>query len=278
MFMRNLLLIFTLLQLSLSGVCQFSDNADIREKFSYEIIQIDEFIDRFNFNNDTKLLKYLSENNPDLVLNRKLFMKTLFDKYSDHLKNKEVLLTSFTDFVCSTNHPRFLNFYDKDWYAQVNCIIEYNNKRDTAKLILTNQMNADSSSKWVITAVSSSLLQLPASADSTTLMTPVSHGTDFITLHNIFKDGKNIRNYLASDFAADELSFLAYLMFANQIRLIEISSVKYHFLQIPHWAFTVEYLNRKELNSGWLITDLNYLNNDDKKDYKRDKLFIQTCQ
>jgi len=116
------------------------------------------------------------------------------------------------------------------------------------------------------------LLEFPISKDSMVIMSPVSHGTGFISLHNVFKDGKNIQNYITEDFVLDEFTYLVVLMNYNKILLKEVSSTKYHFLQIPGWAFTLEYINRKGLKSGWLLTDLKRLSQNEKEIYKRDIL------
>ena len=273
MFLRIFVFFSVYLTFYISGKSQFS-NQDVKEKFNYEIIQVEEFIERFNFDNNTKLLQYLNSNNPDLMLERKVFMTSLFDQYGNQFDNKQYLVNGFIDFVCNENNPKFLSFYDGNWYAEVECILEFQDQQKPARLTLVSQVDADSSSKWVIAGVQSDLLNLPESKDSLRIMTPVSHGTGFISLHNIFKDGENVKNYLQDDFSPDELTSLALMMYFNTLKLIEVSEITYHFLQIPHYVFTLEYINRKELNSGWLITNLFYMNQNEKKEYKKDKLNI----
>jgi len=249
---------------------QFTNNKQIREKFNYEIIQLDEFIDRFNFDNDTKLLKYLANNYPDISIERKGFLITLFDNFD--IDYHESLIKTFIDFVCDSANPQYLNFYNNGWYAEVNCIMELNQRVDTGKIILKNQFNNDSSSKWVITGVNSDILVLPESKDTMKIITPVSHGTDFITLYDVFKDGANIQNYIVDDYPIDELTYFMTLIHYNKIKLKQVNKVTYHFLQIPGWAFTIDYYNRKELNSGWLISELSQMNNVDKENYVKEVL------
>jgi len=270
--MRNIVVLILIVSLSHVSKSQFTNNEQIREKFNYEIIQLDEFIQRFNFNNDTKLLKYLKENYPDLSIDRKGFLITLFDNYDIH--RQDSLINIFIDYVCDTTNPQYLNFYDHDWYAEVNCVFEYQHSIDTGKIILKNQFNNDSSSKWVISGISAKMLELPESKDSMKIMSPVSHGTGFIALYDVFKDGTNIQNYISKDYSPDTLTYFITLIYFNKIKLRQVNEVKYHFLQIPGWTFTVEYFNRKELNSGWLISDLARMNNIEKVKYKKEVLRI----
>ena len=61
------------------GMSQFNDNFLIREKFYFEVGQIEEFIERFNFEDKTKLLNYLDINQPDMEISRLDFLYTLFE-------------------------------------------------------------------------------------------------------------------------------------------------------------------------------------------------------
>ncbi|MCD4698814.1 MAG: hypothetical protein K8S16_21490 [Bacteroidales bacterium] len=276
MLIKNIAVVLLVIISCRLSQAQFNNNLEVREKFAYEIIQIEEFIQRFNFDNNTKLLKYIKENNPDIAIDRKLFMNTLFENH--YFENEKILINDFIDFTSDTANPVYLSFYDNNWFAEVICILEYQNQIDTANLILKNQSNADSSSKWIITGASSKLLEFPDSKDSMKIMSPVSHGTDFIALYNVFKDAKNVQNYITKDFTIDEFTYLVTLMYLNKINIKEVSSTKYHFLQIPNWAFTIEYINRNELNSGWLITGLSRLNQKEKKSYKKKILNIYNSE
>ncbi len=254
------------------GMSQFNDNFLIREKFYFEVGQIEEFIERFNFEDKTKLLNYLDINQPDMEISRLDFLYTLFDTFDTTFDKPRA--EAFINNVIDSVNPQYLNFYDNHWYAEVNCIFELNGDSDEGKLILKNQFKQDSSSKWVITGVSSDLLKFPDSKDSLKILSPVSHGTDFIALYDILQDGDNIQNYITNDYSFDTLTYFISLVHFNKIRIKQIDKVKYHFLQIPKWIFTVEYFNRKGLSSGWLISDLNRTSSEEKENYKIDVLKI----
>jgi len=251
---------------------QFSDNFLIREKFYFDVGQIEEFIERFNFEDKTKLLNYLSINQPDMEISRMDFLYTLFDTYDTTFDKS--LAEAFINNVNDSVNPQYLNFYNNDWYAEVSCIFELNGSTNEGKLILKNQFKADSSSKWVITGVSSDILKFPDSKDSTKILSPVSHGTDFIGLYNILNDGENVQNYISSDHTFDTLTYFISLVHFNKIKLKRVNKVKYHFLQIPKWIFTVDYFNRKGHSSGWLISNLYRTNLEEKENYKIEVLKI----
>ncbi len=270
--MRYVLLGFLYIFINQSVKSQFEDDFLIREKFFFEVGQIEEFQERFNFDGKTKLLKYLKAEQPELEINREDFLVSLFD--TSNVTFDPSLAKVFIDIVNDSVNPYYLDFYDNGWYAEVHCIFEYNGSSDSGKLILKNQFNADSSSKWVIAGVSSALINTPKSKDPLKILSPVSHGTDFIALYDIMQDGDNIQNYIANDYSIDTLTCFISMVHNNKIRLQQIYKVKYHFLQIPKWIFTVDYFNRKELSSGWLISGLERVKKEEKKKYKADILKI----
>ncbi len=271
--MRGLLLFSLVIFICQLTTAQFDDDLVFKERFNLEVIQIEEFFQRFNYSDNTRLIKYLHNNYPDLKVNRRAFVKSLFE--STYYNNNVLLINSFVDYICDKNNPIYVDFYDKEWFAEVQIVIEAQGRVEDAKLILKSQLAADSSSKWVIEGVSSELFNIPRTGDSMGILSPVSHGTDFIALYNIIKNGKNVINYFSDDFNIDQLTFLAVLMYYNKISIKDIKSIKYHFLQIPDWLFTVSYINRKELNTGWLITELKLLSHREKEVYKNEILNIK---
>lgn len=46
-----------------------------------------------------------------------------------------------------------------------------------------------------------------------------------------------------------------------------IDNVKLTFLQIPEYAFSIEYFDREGNNSGWLIDNLWKMSNDEKEQF-----------
>ena len=110
MLMKNIIIVILVSLVSQVSLAQFTDNLKVREKFSYDIIQIEEFIERFNFDNNTKLLKFIKEDNPDLIINRRIFMSTLVD--TNYFRLETSMINDFMNFVCDTTNPIYLSFYE----------------------------------------------------------------------------------------------------------------------------------------------------------------------
>lgn len=250
---------------------QVASDEAIREKFAFEILHIDEFMERFNFDESTKLLEYLKEESGGMeTIDRKYLLKKLF-KIEDPAK-QTFLVDEFINFVTDTLSPYYLHYSDKGWFAELLCTFIYDSEEISVTLILSPHVNEDASSKWVISSVLSEQFNKQAKIDSTRIISPVSHNTDFAGLHNCLSDSKNLQNYFPDEFSPDQTTFFYSLLLLEELKLEEIRKVRYHFLQVPKWIFMVEYLNVKDLQSGWLITDLDRVNWKEKEVYRNNKL------
>jgi hypothetical protein len=272
MLIKKLFTILVFLLIYRQAFSQFTDNQSIREDFIFEVIQIEEFIQRFNFEEDNRLFTYLKSATPDLKLNRKSVLYSLMN-YSNPDISKETI-QKFIDFIADTSAPVCLDFYDSGWFGEVNCIMQKGASAMAGKIFLKNQVSEQNTSKWVIVGVRSELLSLPNSSDTSNFFSPVSHATDFVAIYNFFEDTRNLPNYLSKDYTIDTLTYFVSLVINRKLKLNEIVSVKYHFTQIPDWIVVIEYFNRREPNSGWLISKLIPASDIEKKNYIRSVLCI----
>ncbi|MCK5538922.1 MAG: hypothetical protein KAI79_19005, partial [Bacteroidales bacterium] len=85
---------------------------------------------------------------------------------------------------------------------------------------------------------------------------PKSHELDFMNLRKIFAEENNPMQYATKDFEPDFLSIFIYEYNMGYWKFQEVSRTWFHIWQIKNWYFTLEYKNRNELNSGWLISNL----------------------
>lgn len=242
---------------------QLDSDEAIREKFMFEVVHIEEFMERFNFDSDTKLLGYLRAENPEMDIDRKYILSKLIKlKQND---GNSFLVEEFINFVADSVNPQYLSYYDCDWYAELNCTFQSGSGQIPVTLWLTTEIRADSASKWVIRNIKSKELAGNCAVNPGQILGPVSHNVDFAGLHNCLSDSENLMNYFSGDFCPEPLTYFFTLLQLKSIRLDRIDSIQFHFLQIPKWVFRVEYINVKDLQSGWLITELNRVSRPDKE-------------
>lgn len=245
--------------------------------FAWEVKQIDEFIERFNNQDATLIKQYALKNNNGKDFTREKMVKSLFDAQS-----KSWNFTDINAFIKEVNEqPMQLNFYDKDWYAKVDCAVTWNGKVQQAILILKLVVLPDSSSKWVISGVSSPLLKsaslggapVPASRDSRVSLNPVSHATDFMNISRVTENVVNIRNYFVPvEEQTEETKIFMQECAAGRMVIDRVTGISYHFLQLDGWIFEIRQFNRQTKNSGWLISKLIRAGNQDKEVYRTKQL------
>ncbi|MEM6632487.1 MAG: hypothetical protein AAF694_22645, partial [Bacteroidota bacterium] len=156
--------------------------------FAIQVKQVDEFIERFNGDTTTLLYEYSQRNFPNETLDRKAMIGTLFNKerkdwHKDHIQN-------FLDDVTNPASPVYLSYYDDDWYAVIDCNVLYEGKKERAYITLQVQKEKDYSAKWVTRGVHANFLQLLGEDNEQIFLNPVSHGTDFINLKQMFQSPK----------------------------------------------------------------------------------------
>jgi hypothetical protein len=126
-------------------------------------------------------------------------------------------------------------------------------------------------SKWIISNVYYSYFPhlFPHTDDSIHqlyFLHPQSHELDFMNLHKALDDPAHIQLYASDDYRPDYLTLFFYQMKTGQLKFKHIDSVKFHFFQIKNWYFELSYFNRNDTNSGWLISNLKFVNDEEKKE------------
>ena len=250
-------LIFTILWLSTTAQVYHND-AGAREKaFIYRVQQIDEFIARFNNDENSFIRSVYKNKNIPFSVDRTKSVRSLFN-YSGNWSEQDI--AQFVTTVVNKNNPTYLSFTDNDWYADVTCFFE--TPKGTIPLQIHLRVSTNSiGSKWSIIAVKNytateNISKPPEFTNNHhKYITPTSHNNDFISLSHVFEEKNDLNCYFERSFYKDknQLAFFNAVL-SNKIKFKYVSNVKYHFLQIPTYEFQVENYIRDGLNSGWLIS------------------------
>ncbi len=229
--------------------------------------QVIQFVRRFNME-EAPNGKPLSPNDSRYHNNklRRKILPYLFDLQNPRTSGP--LQKYFIEDVTNPKHPVYLNFLDKNWYAEVSVTFLNDGKKVNLILFLTVE-KAGLGSKWIISNVYDPQLQLlfPKETKSGKMkyfLHPQSHEIDFMNLNKALNDPQHIEYYASTNYHPDYLTLFFYLMKKGKLHFEQINSVKFYFLQIPHWYFELKYFNRASTNSGWLISNLKYLNKAEK--------------
>lgn len=230
--------------------------------------QVGQFENRFNMEEDQfgKLLQLNDKNyrNNDM---RKKILPGLFDKENPRTSGN--LQKYFIEDVTKKDKPVYLDFHDQDWYGEVSATFTNGKGQDVNIILYLTLEKAGKGSKWILSnAYYNMFPSLFPKNDSTIqqelFLHPMSHELDFMNLHKALEDQQNIQYYASQYYQPDYLTLFFYQMKTGQLKFKQINSVKFHFFQIENWYFELSYFNRNSTNSGWLISNLQYVNDDQK--------------
>lgn len=229
--------------------------------------QMSQFFSRFNQEED-QFGKKIHPSAPEYHNNslRKNVLPLLFD--ADNPRTGGKLRDMFIEDLTHENQEIFMRFQGGKWYAEAEASFDYQGKTVSVVLFLMIEKEG-LGSKWVLTNVYfptfNKLFPEGEMAEREKhFLHPMSHELDFMNIHKAFKQPEVIEYYAYKDYKPDFLTLFFYEVKMGRLRFKQINHLKFHIFQIRNWYFEVSYFNRKGMNSGWLISNLMYIEEADK--------------
>ena len=236
------------------------------EKFMYaETKQINQFFRRFNSEEDLDGKRIYEGNqnyrNPEFRSN---YIKMLFDRENSDIseKTKEDFITDMT----KNPSPNYLDYYGGRWFAEVDAKFTYQGQSRTVVLFLELE-EENLGIKWVINNVYFYPFTKMFYTDSTALakfLHPMSHELDFMNLIKVFKEPETVEYYFDEDFKPDFKTLFLYEVKKGNMQFETIEKVSFHFFQLDDWYFQLQEFNRPGYNTGWLISNISKIPEDQK--------------
>nr|WKN35281.1 hypothetical protein K4G66_23155 [Tunicatimonas sp. TK19036] len=253
-----------------------------KENFAWQVKQIDEFMDRFNNADYTPIRRYLKEEYNLEEVNRSDLIRSLFNLDKDDWNQEDVV--QFLAQVNDSVPPPYLDFYDKDWFAELDC--QGVNRGDTVyfTMILSLKKNEQTGgSRWIINSVQGDFLPtdtvalafaMDSNYDASKTLNPASFGTDFMALVDALKDTANLEGYVVPQNINRPLVGFLNQLYQRELIFKQVNMITYHFLQIKDWVFQVQDFHRQSTNSGWLINSLVAVTDEEKQKYREQVLHL----
>ena len=174
-----------------------------------------------------------------------------------------LVMNAFVNKALQVHMPTSTNWYGEDWYAEAVCKFQHTSGIVEIPIILKIFTDEQKRSKWIITGVrQNSIEEIDQpnpliKSKKLKFINPASHGNNFIELYRGFEDKANLTDYFEDAFFSSKRGNSFYQdLLKDRIKFIAVKEVKYHFLNVDDFIFTVEYFQREGLNSGWLINTL----------------------
>ncbi len=234
--------------------------------------QVNQFFLRFNGEEDVRGNR-LYPGDPayrDLKA-RKKYIHMLFDSSNPSITDDMKFV--FNDDALNKKNPAFLDFYAKGWYAEIAATFLY--KKEKVNIILYLKIEKQLKGyKWVFSNVyfdryESWFPHLGDTLNTSYIIHPMSHELDFMNIHKVFKDSQNLDYYLVRNYQPDMLAMFIMEMKNGNLSFSAVNNVKFHVFQIPNWYFEISYFNRNSANAGWLISNLQRLSENEKKELQK---------
>ena len=184
-------------------------------------------------------------------------------------------LQTFVNQITDTLNPVLLDFYDTNWYAEVIAKVNHRGKLHRITLTLANKSIQQGVSYWHLVGCYASFFEISATAGHRLGLNAGSHEIDFINLKNAFDSKNEFASMMPTNYEKDHLSMLLYAVENGDLEFLGVEKVRYHFLQVPGWAFSVEHFPSNPEVTGWLISDVVALSEEAKSDYKTQILHVR---
>lgn len=265
----TLLLLGVFVKLSEAQVYTNLGDVQVDEKAFYTMTkQMSQFMSRFNYEED-QYGKKIHPDSPDYRnrMKRKTVLPLLFDMENPRTNG------SLRDFFISDltqADSNYFEFLGGKWYSEVSATFKMNGKSvDISMIFAIEQENLGS--KWVLTNVFfSDFNKLFPKGDIAEqqkhFLHPMSHELDFMNIHKVFKTPECIEYYASNTYSPDHLTLFFYEIKKGNLVFEKINSEKFHVFQIDNWYFEVSWFNRDGLNTGWLISNLIFLKDNEKEE------------
>ncbi len=236
------------------------------ESFMYaETKQINQFFRRFNSEEDLDGKRlYEGDEHYRSKEFRSNYIQMLFDRENSKITENQKM--DFIKDVTTGNPPDFLDYYGGRWFAEVDTKFTYHGETRTVVLFLELEKE-NLGIKWVINNVyfyPFTKLFYTDSAAMTKFLHPMSHEIDFMNLIKVFQEPETVEYYFDEDFKPDFKTLFLYEVKKGNMKFVTIENVSFHFFQLNDWYFQLKEFNRPGYNTGWLISNLSKIPEDQK--------------
>ena len=230
--------------------------------------QMSQFISRFNYEED-QYGKKLNPNSPDYRdrLKRKSVLPLLFDVENERTNGS---LRDFFIADLTETDSNYFEFLGGKWYSEVSATFKWKGKSVDISMIFAIEKE-NLGSKWVLTNVYfSEFSKLFPKGDIAEqqkhFLHPMSHELDFMNIHKVFKTPECVEYYASESYSTDYLTLFFYEIKNGNLVFEKVNNEKFHVFQIDNWYFEVSWFNRSGYNTGWLISNLIFLKDNEKEE------------
>ncbi|MBC7902140.1 MAG: hypothetical protein H7Y27_01895 [Gemmatimonadaceae bacterium] len=252
-----------------------NDAGSKAKHFLYEVKQINEFFERFNNDTASYIREIYRDKGVKFRVQRPALIRSLFNTETRQWNKSTV--DSFVTNALQVEMPNKRRFYGGNWYAEASSLFEYNGETIVIPIILAIDTDDRNRSKWLIVGVKADMLAAESNnvkgvkiASPEKFISPAGHSNYFIEFSRVFDDKASLAAYFDPLFFNTRHGAAFYnAVQSGHARFISVKELKFHFLQVRNYIFTVEQFKRETLNSGWLINTLRTASISEKESFRK---------
>ena len=231
-----------------------------RSQYLAKVKLVDEFIARFN---GEEVRKDVEEKYSD----RASGILMLFDlsKFKSKEDSSFVAAENFSKFAAESEIK--LNFEDKNWFAKIKCHGKLAQKNIVFDMFLCVEERDSAMYRWAICDVEGDIFQTSRDKPHKEFFIMPNDNEQFFqsVRKTTTETYKFIDDFIKQGYKADALSTFLALVRNKQLKIEAVTDVKFVFLQIPDYIFTVKHFERESMNAGWLIDSCKKSSNEEKE-------------
>ena len=265
----TLLIVFSIVEIADAQVYTNLGDVQTDERALYTMTkQMSQFISRFNYEED-QYGKKISPDSPDYRnrAKRKTTLPLLFDMENQRTNG------SLRDFFIADLTERDTNYFEflgGKWYSEVSATFKWKGESVDISMIFAIEKE-NLGSKWVLTNIyfpefSKLFPKGDIAEQQKHFLHPMSHELDFMNIYKVFKTPECIEYYASESYSTDYLTLFFYEIKNGNLVFEKVNSEKFHVFQIDNWYFEVSWFNRSGYNTGWLISNLIFLKDNEKEE------------
>lgn len=259
--MRSKVLIF-LLSIAFYVSAQIFDPRQ-EEMYQYQVKGVGEFMARFNSEEHLTFDMQL----PDSMSQRKKDILSVCNyEISRTLPDFENTINAFIQQI--EDNDIKLQFSDSTWFASAEFDVKYDKKQIKLNLLLTPHEARPRRFCWAIVDVGGKDVSVLADTTKWVGISPTDNELDFIELVGKSKSQRgNFPGFRKPGKEIDYLSAFVALVQAGVVTINHCDKITYYFLTVPNFIFTAQNFLRESSNSGWLISSIIPINDNEKQSY-----------
>lgn len=252
--------------------------ADQSPTFYYHRVKhLEVFIRRLTFQEDDmgRLIDKKELNNSE----KERMISLLFDRAYLMNYSPEKFLT----FVEDLNEipDSIFNRYSEGWIAQVDYDATLDGKPTNLTFTLLLRDTKNRGAHWAMIGAMGDFLRSSINIDDSisedvTFLSPEAHELDFIRLEHNLKNSGRVNALAHEEYEVDYLSLLEFYLQNSDLEITKRRKITLHLMNAPGWKIALNYQDRKEENSGWLISELLPMSDDMKNEFFRAVLGVRS--